>query len=114
MTWGQIASGLQTSNTFKEDKLTVTKDGDTYTFTGGELERVFISSHYLDANGKIYFNGVQMDKLHIYTDEGKYYVVLDKDTKAGSVGMSTEENGEAKLVNEGTIGRGEGSDKVIS
>ena len=29
VTWGQIASGLQTSNTFKEDKLTVTTDGDT-------------------------------------------------------------------------------------
>ena len=36
VTWRQIASGLQTSNTFKEDKLTVTKDGDTYTFTGGK------------------------------------------------------------------------------
>ena len=105
VSWGEVVSGLKTKGSYTDGKLTATKDGDTYTFTGGELERVFISSHYLDANGKIYFNGVQMDKLHIYTDEGKYYVVLDKDTKAGSVGMSTEENGEAKLVNEGTIGR---------
>ena len=105
VSWGDVVSGLKTKGSYTDGKLTATKDGDTYTFTGGELERVFITSHYLDANGKIYFNGVQMDKLHIYTDEGKYYVVLDKDTKAGSVGMSTEENGEAKLVNEGTIGR---------
>ena len=105
VSWGEVVSGLRTKGSYTDGKMTATKDGDTYTFTGGELERVFISSHYLDANGKIYFNGVQMDKLHIYTDEGKYYVVLDKDTKAGSVGMSTEENGEAKLVNEGTIGR---------
>ena len=107
VSWGEVINGLTTKGSYTDGKLTATKDGDTYTFTGGELERVFISSHYLDANGKIYFNGVQMDKLHIYTDEGKYYVVLDKDTKAGSVGMSTEENGEAKLVNEGTIGRGD-------
>ena len=107
VSWGEVVNGLTTKGSYTDGKLTATKDGDTYTFTGGELERVFISSHYLDANGKIYFNGVQMDKLHIYTDEGKYYVVLDKDTKAGSVGMSTEENGEAKLVNEGTIGRGD-------
>jgi len=105
VSWGEVISGLKTKGSYTDGKMTATKDGDTYTFTGGELERVFISSHYLDANGKIYFNGVQMDKLHIYTEEGKYYVVLDKDTKAGSVGMSTEENGEAKLVNEGTIGR---------
>ena len=105
VSWGEVVNGLTTKGSYTDGKLTATKDGDTYTFTGGELEKVYISSHYLDANGKIYFNGVQMDKLHIYTDEGKYYVVLDKDTKAGSVGMSTEENGEAKLVNEGTIGR---------
>ena len=105
VSWREVTESLKSKNSYTDGKLTATKDGDTYTFTGGELEKVYISSHYLDANGKIYFNGVQMDKLHIYTDEGKYYVVLDKDTKAGSVGMSTEENGEAKLVNEGTIGR---------
>ena len=105
VTWKEVTDSLKSKNSYTDGKLTATRDGNDYTFTGGELERVFISSHYLDANGKIYFNGVQMDKLHIYTEEGKYYVVLDKDTKAGSVGMSTEENGEAKLVNEGTIGR---------
>ena len=105
VSWREVTENLKSKNSYTDGKMTATKDGDTYTITGGELERVFISSHYLDANGKIYFNGVQMDKLNIYADEGKYYVVLDKDTKAGSVGMSTEENGEAKLVNEGTIGR---------
>ena len=105
VSWREVTENLKSKNSYTDGKMTATRDGDTYTITGGELERVFISSHYLDANGKIYFNGVQMDKLNIYADEGKYYVVLDKDTKAGSVGMSTEENGEAKLVNEGTIGR---------
>ena len=107
VSWGDVVSGLKTKGSYTDGKLTATRDGNDYTFTGGELEGVFISSYYLDANGKIYFNGVQMDKLHIYAEEGKYYVVLDKDTKTGSVGMSTEENGEANLVNEGTIGRGE-------
>ena len=114
VTWRQIASGLQASNTFKEDKLTVTKDGDTYTFTGGELEGVSISSYWLDANGKIYFNGVQMDGLSIYAEEGKYYVVLDKDTKVDTINLDANQNGEAKLVNEGTIGRGEITDIYIN
>ena len=107
VTWEEVTDTLKSKNSYTDGKLTATRDGNDYTFTGGELEGVFISSYYLDANGKIYFNGVQMDKLHIYAEEGKYYVVLDKDTKTGSVGMSTEENGEANLVNEGTIGRGE-------
>ena len=114
VSWGEVVSGLRTKGSYTDGKMTATKDGDTYTITGGELEGVFISSYYLDANGKIYFNGVQMDKLHIYAEEGKYYVVLDKDTKTGSVGMSTEENGEANLVNEGTIGRGEVTDIYIN
>ena len=114
VSWREVTENLKSKNSYTDGKMTATKDGDTYTITGGELERVFISSHYLDANGKIYFNGVQMDKLNIYADEGKYYVVLDKDTKAGSVGMSTGENGEAKLVNEGTIGRGEVTDIIIN
>ena len=106
VTWGQIASGLQTSNTFKEDKLTVTKDGDTYTFTGGEIEfnmdEVFSDS--FQKGGSFFFNGVQIEYVDISADNGKYYVVLDKDTKVESVWMSTEENGEVKLVNEGVIG----------
>lgn len=114
VSWGDVVSGLKTKGSYTDGKLTATRDGNDYTFTGGELEGVFISSYYLDANGKIYFNGVQMDKLHIYAEEGKYYVVLDKDTKTGSVGLSTEENGEANLVNEGTIGRGEVTDIYIN
>ena len=114
VSWGEVVSGLRTKGSYTDGKLTATRDGNDYTFTGGELEGVFISSYYLDANGKIYFNGVQMDKLHIYAEEGKYYVVLDKDTQSGSVGMSTEENGEANLVNEGTIGRGEVTDIYIN
>ena len=114
VSWGEVVGGLKTKGSYTDGKMTATKDGDTYTFTGGELEGVSISSYWLDANGKIYFNGVQMDVLSIYADEGKYYVVLNKDTKTESVWMDTGENGEAKLVNEGTIGRGEGSDIVIS
>ena len=106
VTWGQIASGLQTSNTFKEDKLTVTKDGDTYTFTGGEIEFNMDEgfSDSFQKGGSFFFNGVQIEYVDISADNGKYYVVLDKDTKVESVWMSTEENGEVKLVNEGVIG----------
>ena len=114
VSWGEVISGLKTKGSYTDGKMTATKDGDTYTFTGGELEGVSISSYWLDANGKIYFNGVQMNVLSIYADEGKYYVVLNKDTKTGSVWMDTGENGEAKLVNEGTIGRGEVTDIIIN
>ena len=101
VSWGDVVSGLRTKGSYTDGKLTATRDGNDYTITGGELEGVFISSFNLNANGKIYFNGVQMDDLNIYADEGKYYVVLDKDTKTGFVWMDTGENGEAKLVNEG-------------
>ena len=107
VSWGDVVNGLRTKGSYTDGKLTATRDGNDYTITGGELEGVFISSFNLNANGKIYFNGVQMDDLNIYADEGKYYVVLDKDTKTGFVWMDTGENGEAKLVNEGTIGRGD-------
>ena len=63
---------------------------------------------------QIYFNGVQMEGLSIDADEGKYYVVLNKDTKTGSVWMDTGENGEAKLVNEGTIGGGAYTSVVVN
>ena len=109
VTWGQIASGLQTSNTFKEDKLTVTKDGDTYTFTGGEIEFNMDEgfSDSFQKGGSFFFNGVQIEYVDISADNGKYYVVLDKDTKVENVWMSTKGNGEVKLVNEGVIGDGE-------
>lgn len=114
VSWGEVVGGLKTKGSYTDGKMTATKDGDTYTFTGGELEGVSISSYWLDANGKIYFNGVQMDGLSIDAEEGKYYVVLNKDTKTGSVWMDTGENGEAKLVNEGTIGGGAYTSVVVN
>ena len=116
VSWGQIASGLQTSNTFKEDKLTVTKDGDTYTFTGGEIESNMDEgfSDSFQKGGSFFFNGVQIEYVDISAGNEKYYVVLDKNTKVGEVWVYAYEKGEANLVNEGTIGRGEGSDIVIS
>ena len=114
VSWGDVVSGLRTKGSYTDGKLTATRDGNDYTITGGELEGVFISSFNLNANGKIYFNGVQMDVLSIYADEGKYYVVLNKDTKTGSVWMDTGENGEAKLVNEGTIGGGAYTSVVVN
>ena len=124
VTWGQIASGLQTSNTFKEDKLTVTKDGDTYTFTGGEIEieiesengfyRVKNLSDSFQKGGRFFFNGVQIAHMGIAADNEKYYVVLDKNTKVGEVWAYAYEKGEANLVNEGTIGGGEVTDISIN
>ena len=109
VTWRQIASGLQTSNTFKEDKLTVTKDGDTYTFTGGEIEFNMGGgfSGSFQKGGSFFFNGVQIAYVDITADNEKYYVVLDKDTKVGTIYLDTKRNGEVKLLNEGTIGDGE-------
>ena len=114
VTWEEVTDSLKSKNSYTDGKLIATRDGNDYTFTGGELEEVYISSYYLDANGKIYFNGVQMDELDIYADEGKYYVVLDKDTKADTIYLVTNQNGEAKLVNEGTIGRGEVTGIIIN
>ena len=114
VSWGEVVNGLKTKGSYTDGKMTATRDGNDYTITGGELEGVYISSYFLDANGKIYFNGVQMDELNIYADEGKYYVVLDKDTKADAIYLVTNQNGEAKLVNEGTIGRGEVTDIIIN
>ena len=114
VSWGEVVGGLKTKGSYTDGKMTATKEGDTYTFTGGELEGVSISSYWLDANGKIYFNGVQMDVLSISAKEGKYYVVLNKDTKTESVWMDTGENGEAKLVNEGTIGGGAYTSVVVN
>ena len=116
VTWGQIASGQQTSSSFKEDKLTVTKDGDTYTFTGGEIESNMDEgfSDSFQKGGSFFFNGVQIEYVDISAGNEKYYVVLDKNTKVGEVWVYAYEKGEANLVNEGTIGRGEGSDIVIS
>ena len=107
VTWGQIASGLQASNTFKEDKLTVTKDGDTYTFTGGEIEyRGEDLSDSFQKGGSFFFNGVQITYMRIIADNEKYYVALDKDTKVGTIDLGTKQDGEVKLLNEGTIGDG--------
>ena len=114
VTWEEVTDTLKSKNSYTDGKVPATRYGHDYTFTGGELEGVSISSYWLDANGKIYFNGVQMNVLSISADEGKYYVVLNKDTKTGSVWMDTGENGEAKLVNEGTIGRGEVTDIIIN
>ena len=114
VTWEEVTDSLKSKNSYTDGKMTATRDGNDYTITGGELEGVYISSYWLDANGKIYFNGVQMDELNIYADEGKYYVVLDKDTKADTIYLVTNQNGEAKLVNEGTIGRGEITDIYIN
>ena len=108
VTWGEVVNGLRTSNTFKQDGLTATKDGDSYTFTGGKIEgNVAVNPFRFGVNGKFYFNGVQFESMDIYTNEGKCYIVLDKDTKAGSVYTFAEKNGQIELVNKGTIGTDE-------
>ena len=105
VSWREVVGGLRTKGSYTDGKMTATKDGDTYTFEGGRIDDIVaISSGSLGKDGKFYFNGVQMDELSIDAEEGKYYVVLDKDTKTGFVWMSTEGNGEVKLVNEGVIG----------
>lgn len=45
VSWGEVISGLKTKGSYTDGKMTATKDGDTYTFTGGELEGVSISSY---------------------------------------------------------------------
>ena len=106
VSWGEVVGGLKTKGSYTDGKLTATRDGNDYTFTGGELEDVFISPYDFNVNGKIYFNGVQMDDLSVVTKDGKFFVVLDKNTKVGEVWAYADEKGEANFVNEGTIGRG--------
>ena len=38
VSWGEVVNGLTTKGSYTDGKMTATKDGDTYTFTGGELE----------------------------------------------------------------------------
>ena len=106
VSWGEVIGGLKTKGSYTDGKMTATRDGNDYTFTGGELEDVFISPYDFNVNGKIYFNGVQMDDLGVVTKDGKFFVVLDKNTKVGEVWAYADEKGEANFVNEGTIGRG--------
>ena len=106
VSWREVVGGLRTKGSYTDGKLTATRDGNDYTFTGGELEDVFISPYDFNVNGKIYFNGVQMDDLSVVTKDGKFFVVLDKNTKVGEVWAYADEKGEANFVNEGTIGRG--------
>ena len=106
VSWGEVIGGLKTKGSYTDGKMTATRDGNDYTFTGGELEGVFISPYDFNVNGKIYFNGVQMDDLSVVTKDGKFFVVLDKNTKVGEVWAYADEKGEANFVNEGTIGRG--------
>ena len=106
VSWGEVIGGLKTKGSYTDGKMTATRDGNDYTFTGGELEDVFISPYDFNVNGKIYFNGVQMDDLSVVTKDGKFFVVLDKNTKVGEVWAYADEKGEANFVNEGTIGRG--------
>ncbi len=38
VTWKDVVGGLRTKGSYTDGKLTATRDGDTYTITGGELE----------------------------------------------------------------------------
>ena len=116
VSWGDVVSGLKTKGSYTDGKMTATKDGDTYTFTGGAIESNMDEgfSDSFQKGGSFFFNGVQIEYVDISADNEKYYVVLDKNTKVGEVWVYAYEKGEANLVNEGTIGRGEGSDIVIS
>ena len=73
VSWGDVVSGLRTKGSYTDGKLTATKDGDTYTITGGQIDDyVAISSGIFGKDGKFYVNGVQMDELNIEPKEGKY------------------------------------------
>ena len=52
--------------------------------------------------------------MGIAADNEKYYVALDKDTKVDTIHLDTNRDGVVKLLNEGTIGRGEVTDISIS
>ena len=108
VSWGEVVNGLTTKGSYTDGKMTATKDGDTYTFTGGQIDDyVAISSGIFGKDGKFYFNGVQLGDMRIYADGGNYYVVLNKNTEAsGFVLVHAEENGKIELVNEGIIDNG--------
>ena len=108
VTWEEVTDTLKSKNSYTDGKLTATRDGDTYTFTGGRIDNyVDINSEFVEKDGKFYFNGVQLGGMGIYADGGNYYVVLNKNTEAsGFVYVRAEENGKIELVNEGTIDNG--------
>ena len=116
VSWGEVVNGLKTKGSYTDGKLTATRDGNDYTFTGGEIEieiesenefyRVKNLSDSFQKGGRFFFNGVQIAHMGIAADNEKYYVALDKDTKVDTIYLDTNQNGEVKLLNEGTIGDG--------
>ena len=105
VTWKEVVDGLKTSNSYTKDGLTATKDGDKYTFEGGEIEDDV--NFDFDESGTFYFNGVKIENLHVYTEGNNYYIILDENTKVGDAYAFAEGDGQIKLVNEGTIGSGD-------
>ena len=118
--WKDIADGLQTSDMFQNGDLTVTRDGDTYTFTGGKIfngykydEYNYNIENYFEKGGRYIFNGVQVDNLYIDTSDGKYSIVLDKETEVGTIWVYAGRYGEIEIVNEGTVGDGEHASVMV-
>ena len=103
VTWKEVVDGLKTSNSYTKDGLTATKDGDKYTFEGGEIEDDV--NFDFDEGGTFYFNGVKIENLHVYTEGNNYYIILDENTKVGDAYTFAEGDGQIKLVNEGIIGK---------
>ena len=73
VTWKEVVDGLKTSNSYTKDGLTATKDGDNYTFEGGQVDDlVDINSYIFGKDGKFYFNGVQFKRMDIFADGSNY------------------------------------------
>ena len=111
VTWKEVVDGLKTSNSYTKDGLTATKDGDKYTFEGGELEDDV--NFDFDEGGTFYFNGVKIENMYVITDENSYYVILDENTKVGDVYAFAKGDSQIKLVNEGIIGKKDGEVHLI-
>ena len=48
VSWGEVVNGLRTKGSYTDGKLTATKDGDTYTITGGQID------YYVDISSGIF------------------------------------------------------------
>lgn len=105
VTWGEIQTVLQNTNRYRTGDTLVTKDGNTITVEGGNVEEI-----YINETGNYVFNGVTIggETLVVGAYDGKVVTLtLNKDTKFNTtlfgVDISVGEDGKVIIHNDTEI-----------
>ena len=132
VTWGEIVTGLQASDTFTDGKTTATKTSEgEYVISGGQIEDlVEVNDLQFSDSLKVLFRNIGITQLNANADNGKTIVVIlgsgsevkdsvrvfaeGKDTnlsltnegKMGYLGVNAHHQAQATIKNNGEITRG--------